>query len=133
MKFKYTNSNLEESIIEAIPLTTDLYEELIEIDKEFLNNVSSGDEIFFKETEYVEAAKSILTSFGKAKESSCPESTDEDKHCVLYLINKTILKRGSDVKSHSQTPKRILRSKMVTSKIRSFSKDKMELNFNLDA
>jgi len=131
MKFKYTNSNSEESIIEAAPLTTELYEELIEIDREFLNNVAEGKEIFFKEVEYIEAAKSILTSFGKAKEANCPTTTEEDTHYILFLNSKTVLKEGLETKQVTQTPKRILRSKMVTGKIRSFKKDKMELKFDL--
>jgi hypothetical protein len=40
MKFKYTNSNNEEAIFETIPLTEELYTELLEVDKEFLSNVN---------------------------------------------------------------------------------------------
>ena len=42
MKFKYTNSNEEEAYFEAIPLTSELYTELLEIDTEFLQNIVDG-------------------------------------------------------------------------------------------
>jgi hypothetical protein len=127
MKFKYINSNNEESLNEAVPLTSELYTELLEVDKEFLENVSNGLEVFFNEPQYIEAAKDMLVSFGRGKESAVPSVNSDESSCLLYLNNKTILKPGNEIKHVSETPKKTLRSKLVTSKIRSFKKEKMEL------
>ena len=129
MKFKYTNSNNEEAFFEAVPLTTELYTELIEMDKEFLQNVAEGKEVFFKDEPLIEAAKSLLISFGKGKEIQ--PSSLSDTHEVLLVTSKTILKEAEEYKKTNYTPKRIVRDKMITSKIRSFKKEKMELNFDL--
>ena len=130
MKFKYTNSNNEESIIEAIPLTTELYKELLDVDKEFLENVVAGKEVFFAEKEYVEAASSMLKTFGKSDKEQT-HSTSED-NCVLYVSKKTVLKAAQEAKQVKLTPKKNLRSHMVTSNIRSFKKEKMDLNVKMD-
>ena len=131
MKFKYTNSNNEEAMFDALPLTSELYSDLLEVDKEFLFNVSEGKEVFFSEQKYIEAAQSMLTSFGKARESTVPESKPSDGNVVLYIQNKTLLKEGDSIKNRSNTPKQELRTKLVTSQIRSFKKEKMELNFEM--
>jgi hypothetical protein len=127
MKFKYTNSNNEVALMEAVPLTSELYTELLEVDREFLENVSNGLEFFFNEPQYIEIAKDMLTSFGRGREGSVPEVKPDDSSCILYLSSKTILKPGDKIKQSSETPKKTLRSKLVTSKIRCFKKEKMEL------
>lgn len=131
MKFKYTNSNNEEAVFEATHLTSEFYSDLLEIDKEFLSNVAEGKEIFFSEPKYVEAAQSMLVSFGKARDTVVPENQPSDSNITLYIQNKTLLKEGDSFKNKPNTPKQDLRSKLVTSQIRCFKKEKMELNFEM--
>jgi hypothetical protein len=128
MKFKYTNSNQEESYFEAIPLTSELYTELLEIDTEFLQNIVDGKEVFFSDESYKEAAKNMLISFGKGKESVVSTSKDNE---ILFVKEKTIIKEGTKIKTTNPTPKKNIRSKMITNNIRAFKKEKMQLNFEL--
>jgi hypothetical protein len=130
MKFKYTNSNQEEAYFEAIPLTTELYTELLEIDTEFLHNIVEGKEVFFSDEVYKEAAATMLNSFGKGKENVTPAASSSENE-ILFVREKILLKEGLKNKQSSLTPKKIIRSKMITNNIRSFKKEKMELNFEL--
>jgi hypothetical protein len=130
MKFKYTNSNNEEAYFDTLPLTSELYEQLLEIDKEFLQNIVDGKETYFKDASFKEAAENMLKSFGKGKHVDSPK-TSEDME-ILFVREKRILKETIlDNKQVTLTPKKLIRSKMITSKIRAFKKEKMDLNFEL--
>lgn len=123
MKFIYTNSNNEEACYEATLLTPEIYENLLQQDTLFLNLVSAGQLEEYKDSKFTEAASSMLISFGKGREKSAPVETQNN---VIVLVNKkTTLKKGDNMKLSSDTPKKILRNVLATSKIRAFKKEKM--------
>lgn len=128
MKFKYTNSNNETSYYEAESLTSELYSVLIKKDLEFLESIANGENSDFQETTFKDAAKDMLISFGLGKNKNAPTSTEEN--VVLFVTKKITLSENTDEVNLS-TPKKIIRSKMITSKIRSFKQKNMELNFEL--
>jgi hypothetical protein len=132
MKFKYTTSNNETAEYEAIPLTTELYDQLLEIDREFLTSVSNGEEPFFNSEEFKKTASEMLTSFGKGKEADVSKTTSDN--VILFVQNKKSLEENALKESKEKTLslKRLLRSHFITSKIRSFKREKMQLNQEMD-
>jgi hypothetical protein len=125
-KFKYTNSHGEVALYEATPLTSELYKEILETDKTFLQNIQDGKVSCYIEEKYITAAKEMLISYGKGKNansnSGCPDDSE-----ILFVSNKKVLKSSekSD-KKISQTPKAFLRKALKSSNIRLFKKNKIE-------
>ena len=125
MKFKYINSNEEEALYEANPLTSELYTSILEADKNFLEKVSEKQDCRFND-DHVEAAKEMLENYGKGKDGVYKESKD-DTSLILVAVKKEIIKKGETSKKKSSTPKAFLRQFLASSSIRMFKKDKMTI------
>jgi len=126
MKFKYTNSNNEEAIYEASPLTAELYEGIINSDRNFLSQVVEGKHSTYSDSVYRTAATEMLSSYGKGRESTFNSSTKDLE--ILLIQNKVNLSEiERPVKKNSI--KQQLRSHFLSSQIRAFKKDKM--NFDI--
>lgn len=125
MKFKYINSNNEEALYEANPLTSELYASILEADKNFLETVSEKKDCRFDEA-HVNAASEMLKNYAKGKDGVYKESKD-DTSLVLVATKKEIIKKGETSKKKSFTPKGFLRQFLASSNIRMFKKDKMSI------
>jgi hypothetical protein len=125
MKFKYINSNEEEALYEANPLTRELYTSILEADKNFLKKVSENQDCQFNEA-HIEAAKEMLENYGKGKDGVYKESKD-DTSLILVAVKKEVIKKGETSKKKSSTPKAFLRQFLASSSIRMFKKDKMTI------
>jgi hypothetical protein len=126
MKFNYTNSNNEESYYETVPLTQELYTNILEEDREFLLNVSKNKDDRFPSKETQEAATEMLQNYGKGKDGVF-SSSKNDNVLILLALTKKVLKEGEKQKTKIQTTKAELRSYLASSKIRMFKKDKMSI------
>jgi hypothetical protein len=127
MKFTYTTANNETAEYEALPLTSELYEQLIGIDREFLPEICNGNEPAFNTDEFKKIATEMLVSFGKGKDVVSPKTSDEN--LILFVQNKKtpeLIDSESDKEKHLSL-KKILRSHFITSKIRTFKKKKIQL------
>jgi hypothetical protein len=127
MKFTYTTANNETAEYEALPLTSELYEQLIGIDREFLTEICNGNEPAFNTDEFKKIAAEMLVSFGKGKDVVSPKTSDEN--LILFVQNKKT-PESIDLESDKEKQlslKKILRSHFITSKIRSFKKKKIQL------
>lgn len=125
-KFKYTNSLGEVALYEAIPLTSELYKEILETDKNFLENIQAGKVSNFVEDKYTTAAEEMLVSYGKGKNTNTNNSCPDDS-VILLVSNKQVLKPSEENnKKNSQTPKAFLRKALKSSNIRLFKKNKIE-------
>jgi hypothetical protein len=126
MKFKYINSNNEEAIYEAIPLTSEIYEGIINSDRDFLNLVIEGNHPTYFDSSYKAAATEMLASYGKGRESTFNSST-KDLEILLVQNKVNLVKNDRPVKKIST--KQELRSHFLSSQIRAFKVDKM--NFDI--
>lgn len=126
MKFKYINSNNEEALYEANPLTRELYTSILEADKSFLEMVAEKKDSRFDPALYCVAATEMLENYGKGKDGVYKESKD-DTSLILVTTKKEVIKKGETTKNKSFTPKAYLRQFLASSNIRMFKKDKMTI------
>jgi hypothetical protein len=123
-KFKYQNNLGEEAEFEAVDLTNEIYEQLLDLDRQFLSGVVAKQEPFFEEQEFIDAAATMLKSHGLGKETKPVQKLDDSE--ILLVINRKVIKPVESKKKKTETPKQMLREKLASSKIRLFKKEKMQ-------
>lgn len=124
--FNYTNSHGEEATYTGIPLDSSLYEQILLDDKGFLEEIATGNSSSFSSEEYVKAAKDMLISYGKGKQSTLTKNSDITNE-IYFIQNKIVIKESSETKKSLQTPKAIIRKSLRSNSIRMFKKDKINL------
>lgn len=123
MKFNYINSTGEEAYYEITLLTNELYKNILETDKTFLEEVAQKKH--FQKEEIFKAAEEMLQNYGKGKDSSLSKSKDENVIVGVVTVKKVLKESLEPTKKKGDTPKSILRKHLSSNQIRMFKKDKM--------
>lgn len=131
MKFKYSNFNGELALYEAEILSQEIYSNILNEDKKFLEEVASNKNSQFSTQEFLKAADQMLQNYNKEKNLDFSKNTKSD-FLVMLVTQKQVLKEGETNKKEAQTPKAILRKKLLSNKIRMFKKDIMSIVLDVE-
>jgi len=124
-KFSYTNSNGISSIFEAIPLTSDLYSDLLLKDREVLQKIINEEiEELKNNSSYKTLAEQMLKKHGLGKEGSFSSNNLDGE--IMYVLSKEIISEETPGIKKNQSTQQILRSYLPSNKIRLFKKNKMQ-------
>ena len=126
MKFYYINSQGEEALYEAIPLTKERYEDILNQDKEFLLKVSENQNSLFPLEDFHLAAAEMYKNYLKENKNLNLKPKSESD-LILIVLSKSIKTEVLSKKKKPDTIKSKLREYLASSKIRLFKKDKMNI------